>query len=50
MQRGEAQDANQGLPITITMCNLILVLASALAFAGKTPSNLPVTTYVADYV
>lgn len=29
--------------------SFILVLLAALAFAGKTPSDLPVTTYLADY-
>ena len=37
------------LPVTTMMCSLILVLAAALAFASKPPSDVPVTTYVSDY-
>ena len=37
------------LPVTTMMCSLILVLAAALAFASKPPSDVPVTTYISDY-
>jgi hypothetical protein len=39
----------RGSRMTITMCSLIVVLSSALTFASKPSSDVPVTIYISDH-